>query len=169
MFVSTSARFDDIMKQQLLYGFQNGTIKVRKTPAMMTSMVPENKNRVDTAPLPATLVDALRPSKSRAIVVTESVKPFRVVDVNACWENLCGYTFCESKGKTLGELLKGPETNAVAATGLIAKLLLGEVEASTTLVNYTKLGRRFENRIRVGPLTDEAGNVTHFVGLLQEI
>jgi PAS domain S-box-containing protein len=126
-------------------------------------------NWVDNAPLPKTMDDALRPTR-RAIVITEAKKPFRVFDVNRAWEDLCGYSYVESKGKTLGSLLRGPETDQLAATSLIAKLLQGEDEAGTTLVNYTKSGRCFQNRIRVGPLKDaESSHVTHFVGVLQEV
>lgn len=125
--------------------------------------------RVDAAPLPRSLEDALRPNKSRSIVVTEKQAPFRIVDVNSSWEQLCGYTYVESKGKTLGSLLRGPETDPLIATGMIAKLLQGEDEVGATIINYTKYGRPFRNRIRVGPLRNEFGDVTHFVGLLQEI
>jgi len=129
---------------------------------------------IDQQPLPTTLEDALRPQKSRAIVVTEAVKPFRIVQVNTAWENLCGYTFVQSHRKTLGTLLKGPETDPVAATALIAQLLAGEPEASVTLTNYTGSGRRFRNRVRVGPLYDSNNGSnnnfpTHFVGVLQEV
>ena len=113
--------------------------------------------------------DALRQS-SRAIVVTEATKPFRVVDVSQAWEGLCEYTFVESKGKTLGSLLRGDETDQLAATAMIARLLGGEEQAGATLTNYTKSGRRFRNRVRIGPILDEQTNhVTHFVGVLQEI
>ena len=120
------------------------------------------------APLPKTLEDALRPTK-RAIVITEAERPYRVFDVNSAWEDLCGYSYVESKGKTLGSLLRGPETDPLASTSLITRLIQGE-EAGATLINYTKSGRRFENRVRVGPLQDETSKkVTHFVGVLQEV
>lgn len=64
--------------------------------------------------------------------------------------------------------MTGPETDPGAATGLINQLLQGN-EAGTTITNYTKQGRRFRNRIRVGPLKDADGKVTHFVGVLQEV
>ena len=122
---------------------------------------------LDTAPLPKTLKDTLVPS-DRAIVVTEATAPFRVVVVNSAWEDLCGYSCEESKGRSLGELLKGPETDQLAATGLIANLLNGE-EAGAVLVNYAKGGRRFRNRVRVGPLYDGNHQISHFVGVLQEL
>jgi PAS domain S-box-containing protein len=133
----------------------------------------ENQLRVnlvtepDVEPLPRTFEDAVRPTTRRAIVVTEAIPPFKVVDVNKAWEDLCGYTFVESKGKTLGDLLKGPETDTCAATALVFQLMNGE-EAGTVLTNYTKSGRKFRNRLRVGPLVDESGRTSHFVGVLQE-
>lgn len=140
---------------------------------MMTEQLRISKDQLkrvevkyDSDPLPKTLQDALRPSR-RAIVITEATKPFRVVDVNSAWESLCGHSYVEAKGRTLGDLLQGPETNKQAATALIAQLLLGE-EAGTCLTNYRKDGRPFRNRIRVGPLLDES-KVTHFIGVLQEV
>lgn len=125
--------------------------------------------KLDTAPLPRTLSDALHAS-SRAIVITETKAPFRIVDVNAAWEGLCGYTFTESHGKTLGELLAGSETNKSAGTALIYPLLQGEPEAGAVLTNYTKGGRKFRNRVRVGPLIDEeTGQTSYYVGVLQEV
>jgi PAS domain S-box-containing protein len=125
------------------------------------------RDKLDTLPLPQTLEDALRPSL-RAIVITYAKSPFHIFDVNTAWESLCGYSHIESRGKTLGSLLRGPETDGLAATGLITHLLQGEEEAATTLTNYTKSGRRFRNRVRVGPLLNN-GKITHFVGILQEV
>jgi PAS domain S-box-containing protein len=123
--------------------------------------------RLDDRPLPQTVEDALR-SSSRAIVITENTRPFRVSDVNKAWENLCGYSYLESKGQSLGDLLKGPETDQLAVTSLLSPLLRGE-EATTVLTNYTKTGRKFRNRLQVGPLYNEEGDITHFVGVLQEV
>jgi len=118
--------------------------------------------------LPKTREDALRPS-SRAMVICEAETPFRVWNVNRAWEELCGYSYVESKGKTLGQLLQGPETNATAATALIYKLLEGNEEVGTTLINYRKDGTRFQNHLRAGPLTDASQRVTHYVGVLQQV
>eukprot|EP00977_Amphora_coffeiformis_P015751 scaffold4707_cov164-Amphora_coffeaeformis.AAC.25 len=123
---------------------------------------------VDNEPLPKKMSDALVPSR-RAIVITENKAPFRIWNVNTAWEQLCGYSFLESRGKTLGSLLQGRETDTIAATNLVAKMLQGEEEVGTELINYTKVGRRFKNRIRVGPIFDDQNNVTHFVGVLKEM
>ncbi len=120
----------------------------------------------DDAPLPRTREEASKQT-DRAIVITEAVKPFRVVDVNQAWEGLCGFSLEESLGKSLGALLKGPETDPLTVTSLVALLLRGE-EAGAILTNYTKDKRRFRNRLRVGPLVENS-RVTHYVGVLQEI
>ena len=130
--------------------------------------------------LPRTLEDALRPSK-RAIVVTEPRMPFNVVDVNKAWEDLCGYKYTECHGRSLGSLIKGPRTDPLTVTALINQLLRGE-DATAIITNYTKDGRPFQNRLRVGPLyttshssqnslIGPASNqeVSHFVGILEEV
>jgi PAS domain S-box-containing protein len=117
-------------------------------------------------PLPRTLEEALRPSQ-QAIVITETTPPFRIVDVNSAWEGLCGYSFVECQGKTLGSLLQGPETDRSAVTAVVSTLLRGE-QAGVVLTNYTKDGRPFRNRLRVGALMD-GDKTTHFIGVLQEI
>lgn len=126
------------------------------------------RNVWDNAPLPRTLEEALHASQNhRAIVITEPTIPFRIVDVNTAWEGLCGYSFVECQGKTLGSLLQGPETDRSAVTAVVSTLLRGE-EAGAVLTNYTKDGRAFRNRLRVGPLMD-GEHTTHFIGVLQEI
>jgi PAS domain S-box-containing protein len=126
----------------------------------------------DVLPLPTTFEDAIRPCKNRAIIITETTKPYRVVDVNRCWMELCGYTYVEAVGKTIGSLLHGPRTNSQAATTLIHHLLHGENDVGTILVNYKKDGTPFVNRIRVGPIynpTISTTQPTHFVGVLQQL
>uniref|UniRef100_A0A7S2HLW3 PAS domain-containing protein n=1 Tax=Helicotheca tamesis TaxID=374047 RepID=A0A7S2HLW3_9STRA len=125
----------------------------------------------DTAPLPNSFDEAMDVTMSnRAIIITEKTPPFRVVAVNQGWENLCGYTQDEARGKTIGQLLQGPETDHGASTALISQLLRGE-EAATVLTNYTKEGRKFQNRVRLGPIYKDMNEkkISHYVGVLREI
>jgi PAS domain S-box-containing protein len=167
-------RVSDRVRNDLAYGlaFADESLQTLNGRQQQQLNISTNQLRaqklgsVDRAPLPRTLKDALRHSH-RAIVITEPTAPFRVVDVNRAWEELCGYSFVESKGRTLGHLLKGPDTNPLATTSLVHQLLQGE-EVGTTLTNYTKDGRVFCNRLRAGPLFDGT-RVTHFVGVLEEV
>lgn len=123
-------------------------------------------------PLPKTVDDISSSSKldedARAIVVTDTKNPFRIVAVNAAWEDLCGYRREECRGDALGPLLHGPETDACTVTAMLSRLLAGE-EAGAVLINYTKDGKRFRNNIRVGPVVDEMGKTVNFVGVLREV
>ena len=73
----------------------------------------------------------------------------------------------ESLGRSLAGLLQGPATDRLAVSALMAQLLRHE-EAGTVLTNYRKGGEEFRNRLRVSPLGNERGEVSHFVGVLGE-
>merc|ERR1712150_330710 len=134
--------------------------KTVKATGHVTNFHPDND------PLPHTLDEALCQT-NRAIVITEAESPYKIYDVNKTWEGLCGYTYLESHGKTIGELLDGPNTDKASTTALMSVLLRGE-EAGAVLTNYRKNGEAFTNRLRVGPLMQD-GEVTHYVGVLQEM
>ena len=167
-----------ISHDQLRLGtIANLTTDTVKSQATASAINKNNKNNDDE--LPRTFEDAIRPSK-RAIVVTEPRMPFNVVDVNKAWEDLCGYKYTECRGKSLGSLIKGPQTDPVTVTALINQLLRGE-DATAIITNYTKDGRPFRNRLRVGPLYTNSHRshslngpaskkeVSHFVGILEEV
>lgn len=117
-------------------------------------------------------INQISPSKldedARAIVVTDPKNPYHIVAVNASWESLCGYTRDECKGLSLGPLLQGPETDMDNVMAMLSKLLAGE-EAEALLTNYTKNGRKFQNKVKVGPIKDEMGKTVNFVGVLEEM
>ena len=115
--------------------------------------------------LPVNYSEATRHNDSRAIVVTEMKIPFRIVQVNEAWENLCGYNASECIGQTLS-CIQGPETDKGSLTALMAQLLKGE-KAGTTVTNYRKDRTKFRNYLSVGPLKDQNGISTHFVGVLR--
>lgn len=146
---------------------ESNQLRISKGQLISKCTYPEQRRQQHH--LPRTLQDALLPS-SEAIVITETNMPFRVFKVNAAWEGLCGYSDVESKGKGLGDLLGGEETDACAVTALIHQLFVHGEEATTVLTNYTKEGRKFRNRLSVGPLYNEETNeVSHFVGILKEV
>merc|ERR1712127_1068529 len=95
--------------------------------------------------LPKVFNEACLDSSPDALVVTETVAPFRIVSVNPAWEKLCGFTKEESIGKTLS-MLQGPSTDKAAITALLAQMMRGE-EAGMELTNYGKGGRKFTNRL----------------------
>lgn len=140
-----------------------------------TSCVPVQpvRNAIDSRPLPRNWVE-MDAAVDRAIVVTETHAPFRIVSVNGAWERLCGYTLHQARHQTLGRLLHGPDTDAAIGTGLIAQLLQSAPgdEATVTLTNYTASGDRFRNRVRAGIMEAENAmgqSERYFVGVLQRV
>lgn len=131
----------------------------------------ETISETQAQPLPKSIYQ-ISPSKldrdARAIVVTDSKNPYNIVAVNTSWENLCGYSREECQGHSLGPLLQGPETDMDNVMGLVSKLLTDQA-GEAILTNYTKNGRKFQNRVRVGPIKDEMGKTVNFVGVLQEM
>ncbi len=121
-----------------------------------------------TQSVPDNLVDASHPKDPRAMVITEAKNPFRIVSVNYSWEELCGYSQDECRGKTLA-CIQGEHTNKEAVLALVKKVSIHGEESCTVLRNYSKTGREFQNRLRIGPVKDRFGKVTHFVGVLEEV
>lgn len=140
-------------------------------PHHLTELEVAKKQKMEAAksvPLPKTFAEIMAdPLDKRAIVVTETQAPFRVVHVNDTWVGLCGYTQEEAKDQTL-RLIQGPETDVSSLDTILGELLKGN-EASTVVTNYHKSGRKFVNHLRARPLLDAENNVTHFVGVLEEM
>lgn len=96
---------------------------------------------------PKTVTEAL--SNERPTIVTTPTSPFRVVDVNGAWEELCGYSRNEAVGRDVGKLLQGPDTDLEAASEMIRSVQ--EVGYSEkVLTNYTKSGQKFRNHVKIG-------------------
>lgn len=121
----------------------------------------------DEEPLPQTLQDAVSEDDRRAIVVTEAEAPFRVVEVNDAWIALCGYTKQEARHHSLS-MIQGPDTNNTELKSMVQLLLAGQ-RAETLVTNYTKMGRKFYNHVRAGPIFNADKKITHFVGVLEEV
>ena len=152
------------MKEQLEHVEKTGPI-YKTIPLYLRGPPKEHSSSTD---LPKTFDQRKIESSSGAIVVTEKAAPFRIVSVNAAWEQLCGFTHEESVGKTLS-ILQGPETDRAAITTMLSQMLKGE-EVGMELMNYDKSGRKFKNRLKLGSLrSEETNEITHFVGLLKEV
>jgi PAS domain S-box-containing protein len=124
-------------------------------------------NTIDTA-IPAMLNEKW--GAKNAAVITSSLPPYRIVCVNSCWEELCGFTSEEATGETFASL--GIEdssfTDRVKSGYLDQKLEKGE-RAAVHLKNQTKDGKTFTNYLRVTPLTNHSTTkITHYLGVLQD-
>jgi len=90
-----------------------------------------------------------------------------IVYVNRAFEAITGYAASEAIGKNC-RYLQGndrlqPEIAEVRA--MLAEGRAGEV----TLRNYRRDGTMFRNALRLIPVHDAAGKVTHFIGLIRDV
>ncbi len=92
----------------------------------------------------------------------------RVEWVSAGFTRLTGYVLAEVVGKVVGAVLQGPASDPAVRELMhdrVARLEPFHVE----LVNYTKGGVPYWVDIDVQPVVDEAGVVTHFMGIQTDI
>ena len=91
----------------------------------------------------------------------------KAIYVNPGFEKITGYTEEEILGRSC-RILQGPgtapETNTYIRTTLDANTsFCGEI------LNYRKDGSTFWNLLTINPIFDDSGQVTHFMGLQQDI
>ena len=127
--------------------------------------------------IPRTYQEALPEGEcdSRAIIVTESNPPFKVVGVNEPWERLCGYKSEEALGKSMSTLIQGAKTNRAGLKTAMEKLNKGADHVQCSTVNYRKDGSQFNNFLTMGPLYGDNFNdngekeTAYFFGILKNI
>jgi len=90
-----------------------------------------------------------------------------IVQVNPAFEAITGYAAAEAIGKNC-RYLQGSDRLQPEVAEVRAALAEGGT-CSVTLRNYRRDGTMFRNALRLMPLRDEVGDVTHFVGLIRDV
>lgn len=116
-------------------------------------------------PIAASL--ALEHGSHGVLVADMRLRGQPIVHVNRAFEAITGYAAAEAIGKNC-RYLQGsdrlqPEINVIRTA-----LTQGQ-DCSVTLRNYRRDGTMFRNALRLVPLRDDAGQVTHFVGLIRDV
>ncbi|TDO16809.1 EAL domain-containing protein [Halomonas ventosae] len=102
------------------------------------------------------------------VVIADAKKPdLPIIYANDTFQRITGYTRKEVIGRNC-RFLQGPETDN-AAVQQIRQQLADYREAHVTLRNYRKDGTPFWNDLYISPVRDDAGQVTHFVGIQHDI
>ncbi|WP_440988308.1 bacterio-opsin activator domain-containing protein [Haloarchaeobius baliensis] len=102
---------------------------------------------LDEAPVGITIADANAPDMP-------------LVYVNESFVRLTGYEREDAIGRNC-RFLQGEDSDPEAVRAMR--------EAIDALVNYTKDGERFWNRVDIAPVRDETGEVTHYVGFQTDV
>jgi len=105
---------------------------------------------------------------SSSIVICDAQKEDNPITyVNPAFEKMTGYTNEEVAGKNC-RFLQGEDTNQPGLQAIRYGLKTGK-ECRALLRNYRKDGNPFWNEIRITPVKDERGTVTHFIGSSDDV
>ncbi len=105
---------------------------------------------------------------TNGVLITDAQQPDHpILYVNPAFEELTGYKSSEAIGKNC-RFLQGPDTNPETITEVRAAIERQQ-ECHVTILNYRRDGSRFWNDLHVSPVQDDAGKVTHFIGIQSDI
>lgn len=90
-----------------------------------------------------------------------------LIYVNDTFVALTGYSRAEVLGRNC-RFLQGPETREEPVAKMREAIEAGE-SVTVELRNYRKDGSMFWNRVTLTPITDESGDVTHYLGFQQDV
>ncbi|WP_332812473.1 putative bifunctional diguanylate cyclase/phosphodiesterase [Sphingomonas sp.] len=110
---------------------------------------------------------ALEQSSDGVLIADMRARGQPIVQVNPAFESITGYAAAEVIGKNCRYLQGSDRLQPEIAE--IRTALAERRACSVTLRNYRRDGTMFRNALRLVPLRDEAGQVTHFIGLIRDV
>jgi PAS domain S-box-containing protein len=114
------------------------------------------------------LLDRAVAASSNGIIITDPKLPDNpIVYVNPAFEKTTGYPMEEALGRNC-RFLQGEDRDQRALEELRACIRAGH-ECRVVLRNYRRDGTRFWNELYVSPVHDDAGNITNFVGVQNDV
>jgi diguanylate cyclase (GGDEF)-like protein/PAS domain S-box-containing protein len=90
-----------------------------------------------------------------------------IVYVNPAFTRLTGYDVAEALGRS-PRFLQGPETSQSTRVAMREALAAGR-RVHVEILNYTKEGLRYWADISIVPVTDDSGEITHFIALEHDV
>jgi PAS domain S-box-containing protein len=107
-------------------------------------------------------------NSSEGILIADMRGPGQpIVQVNPAFESITGYSAAEAIGKNCRYLQGSDRLQPQIA--VIRRALAEGRPTSVTLRNYRSDGTMFRNALRLLPYRDEAGELTHFIGLIRDV
>ncbi|WP_414550365.1 PAS domain S-box protein [Anabaena sp. CCY 0017] len=105
---------------------------------------------------------------SNGIIIADARLPDHpVIYVNAAFEKITGYDASDIIGKNC-RFLQGEDTEQSTLDQLRSSIQAGE-SCQVILLNYRKDGTSFWNELSISPIHHENGQLTHFVGIQNDI
>ncbi|WP_231505957.1 PAS domain S-box protein [Planktothrix serta] len=105
---------------------------------------------------------------SNGIVIADARQPDNpIVFVNPAFEKVTGYSAQEAIGRN-SRFLQG-EDHKQSELQQIKAALKQKTNCNVILKNYRKDGSLFWNELNISPIYDDAGNLTHYLGIQNDI
>jgi diguanylate cyclase (GGDEF)-like protein/PAS domain S-box-containing protein len=110
---------------------------------------------------------ALESSMNSVMITRPTAEGQQIVYVNAAFERTTGYSASDVMGRSPRFLHRDDRDQA----GVEALRAAAREQRETTVLlrNYRKDGTLFWNELRVAPVRDDAGVVTHFIGISSDV
>jgi PAS domain S-box-containing protein len=102
-----------------------------------------------------------------SIVITDAANNNAVIYANPTFEKVTGYSASEVIGKNL-RFLHGIDNDQPGLDTLRNAIREGK-NCHVTIRNYSKSGALYWNEISISPVRDEKGNLTHFIGIQEDV
>lgn len=102
-----------------------------------------------------------------SLFITDVSEERLMVYVNPAFLKLTGYTAEEVLGQSCF-FLQGPDTDP-DQIALLKQAVKEQKEIQVTIKSYCKDGSWFWNRLTIGPIFDQTGTCTHFLGIQEDI
>ncbi|MEA5496232.1 response regulator [Limnoraphis robusta] len=107
-------------------------------------------------------------ASSNGIVISDAqLEDHPLIYVNSGFERITGYRVDEIIGENC-RFLQGEEPDQPGLTELRSAIAEGR-DANVILRNYRKDGTLFWNKLAISPVYDKQGNLTHFIGVQEDI
>jgi sigma-B regulation protein RsbU (phosphoserine phosphatase) len=90
-----------------------------------------------------------------------------LIYINAGFERLTGYAAAEVLGRNC-RFLQGPQTDPATVQAL-REAIRAQRAVTVQLLNYRKDGTPFWNRLSITPVRDQAGVMTHLIGVQSDV
>ncbi|CAN5529938.1 hypothetical protein BH24GEM3_BH24GEM3_26550 [soil metagenome] len=114
------------------------------------------------------LRDRAMAASTNGIILTDASDPTNpIIYVNPAFEQISGYSREEVIGRNC-RFLQGEDRDQPEIQQLRSAIREGRA-CDVVLRNYRKDGSLFWNDLRVAPVLDEQGRITHFVGIQQDV
>ncbi|MBD2254347.1 sensor domain-containing protein [Nostoc parmelioides] len=119
-------------------------------------------------PAPSHLMEQALAATSNGIVLTDANQPDNpIIYVNPGFEAMTGYSASEVVGQNC-RLLQAHETDQPGLSELRAALQ-EQKECHVIIKNFRKDGTEFWNELYIAPVFDSYGQLTHFIGIQNDI